>query len=140
MGIRAFEVEEEEGPEGNSNDVAEGGGRKAVEVLGEGRGEREDIRRRVSLVEGCRGLRKKEERIKLKGSNCEIPSSLSTAIIQPSSTFLSFSMSITSISGIPFVNAIKVPPSFLPSVTNAQELAAIFPFKFSTSSGTVSDI
>lgn len=42
MGMRALE-EEEEGPEGKSKEVAEGGGRKAVEVLGEGTGERVDI-------------------------------------------------------------------------------------------------
>lgn len=35
-------------------------------------------------------------------------------------------MSITSFSGVPFVNTITLPPSSLPSVPNAQELASIF--------------
>lgn len=79
MGMRAFEVEEEEGPEGKSSDVAEGGGRKVVEVLGEGTGERFDIVRGFSLLSlfGMEGKQRKKGRKEVEASSAASPIPLS---------------------------------------------------------------
>jgi len=77
--MRAFEVEEEEGPEGKSSDVAEGGGRKVVEVLGEGTGERFDIVRGFSLLSlfGMEGKQRRRGRKEVEASSAASPIPLS---------------------------------------------------------------